>query len=97
MQKISLYRNVICWGEKSTGICSSRSMGLMDSMGCGRNVPDTVRLAKHFKGKVHIVEMMCLEVMERMDQNSHDGPERAKYYFLWMLEEQAIKNITWQN
>ena len=70
-------------------------------MGCGRNVPDTVRLAKHFKGKVHIVattgfqkgdfydhrvsfaatntvedivEMMCLEVMEGLDQNSYNGP-----------------------
>ena len=81
--------------------CGGRSMVLMDPMGCGRNVPDTVRLAKHFKGKVHIVattgfqkgdfydhrvsfaatntvedivEMMCLEVMEGLDQNSYNGP-----------------------
>lgn len=85
-----------------------KSMVLMDPMGCGRNVPATVRLAQEFAGKAHfvattgfqkgdfydhkvsfaatntvedIVEMMCLEITEGMDQNSYNGPvvKRTKH------------------
>ncbi len=84
-----------------------KSMVLMDPIGCGRNVPDTVRLAEEFAGKAHfvaatgfqkgdfydhrvsfaatntladIVDMLCREIVEGMDQNSYNGPivKRAK-------------------
>ena len=32
-----------------------KSMVLMDPIGCGRNVPDTIRLAEKFAGKAHFV------------------------------------------